>query len=650
MKPALLLIALVWSSSTLMAQITRPQVKSGFGVEAELESSLFVEENIGDDWFSANGIITGRQVIDTTGAASILQNYISNPLTLNKSFSRLMSEPIYSLIDNNRWIDAVFIRDFHGNDSTVFASGGNKNGQSPANWSTPVSQSVPDKSELLDVFMHVRRSGPSNTDSLWLFGGASIENSTGNRYFDFELYQTNIVYVRNNLSFTGYGPDAGHTSWKFDAAGNVLQPGDIILTAEYDNSSLTFIQARVWINKSDLSITPNNFNWSGQFDGAGASSTYGYASILPKASGAFYSGLQNENNVWGGPFKIALGNNDIVDSYTPRQFMEFSVNLTKLGLDPINLLGGNYCSQPFKKVMVKTRSSTSFTSALKDFVAPFDFVDHGGVNIFTDVPIFCGEISVSNIKITNPISTSTYTWSTIDGHFADSSNPLSVFVDQPGTYIVNQQLQSICPVFSSDTIVVTFDASCGVLTNEQLNFKARVISNNAILTWNVLPTAAVKSYTIERSLDGVHFIAFQTDAVLENMRMTELFSVNDALSGFNQTNIYYRLKINYQNNSFKYSNWLSIENPQAHKVHIVVMPNPVTSEINIVATAQQVGQMKVEIFNAVGMTVLMKNYSIVRGLNKTLLTGLQSLPRGIYTIRTSIDKNVFTRRLLFSKY
>jgi hypothetical protein len=71
-------------------------------------------------------------------------------------------------LSNNRLlIDGIFIRDYHADDSTVFASGGNKNGMSPALWSTPTSQGVPDKNDILDVFMHVRREGPSGTDSLW---------------------------------------------------------------------------------------------------------------------------------------------------------------------------------------------------------------------------------------------------------------------------------------------------------------------------------------------------------------------------------------------------------------------------------------------------------------------------------------------------
>ena len=88
------------------------------------------------------------------------------------------------------------------------------------------------------------------------------------------MYQTDIYYDRTSRQFIGFGPDAGHTAWQFDAAGNVTRPGDIIFTAEYSSSSLSMVEARIWINQSSLSVTPAVFNWGGQFDGASAGATF----------------------------------------------------------------------------------------------------------------------------------------------------------------------------------------------------------------------------------------------------------------------------------------------------------------------------------------------------------------------------------------
>src|SRR5690242_14333784 len=101
--------------------------------------------------------------------------------------------------------------------------------------------------------------------------------------------------------------------------------------------------------------------------------------------------------------------------------MEFSVNLTKLGLDPVTTFGSDVCGTPFNRLVVKTRASESFTAELKDFVAPIDLFLAPRVNVLADVPFFCGTQGVSNIKVENPSASSVYTWTTSDGHIAGSA-------------------------------------------------------------------------------------------------------------------------------------------------------------------------------------------------------------------------------------
>jgi hypothetical protein len=201
-----LFLVLTLTDQTLTAQITTAQIKARFGVEADLRANFYSGFlQVGnDDWFSNNNIVgagVGEFMIDTTGAAGIVARYTSQPATRNYPFFRNMRYPQFHVLNGMLLIDGIFIRDHHGDDSTIFASGSNKNGMNPNTWTTPVSQSIPDKNEILDMFMHVRRDGDGTetNDSLWLFGGVSIENTTGNRYFDFEMYQTDIYYDRPNL-------------------------------------------------------------------------------------------------------------------------------------------------------------------------------------------------------------------------------------------------------------------------------------------------------------------------------------------------------------------------------------------------------------------------------------------------------------------
>ncbi|HEX2682285.1 MAG TPA: hypothetical protein VHL77_00030, partial [Ferruginibacter sp.] len=211
MKTILSFLLVIGFLDSAFAQITVPAIKANFGVDADLRANYYngAINSAVDDWYNNGTPGTGQFMIDTTGAAAIVARYISNPASRMWPFSRLMRPPAYSTVSNRLVLDAVFHRDFHGTDSTVFASGSSKNGMSPGNWNCPVAQNIPDKNDILDGFCHVRRAGPNVTDSLWMFGGMSLDNTTGNRYLDFELYQTDIYYDRPNRKFGGYGPDAG---------------------------------------------------------------------------------------------------------------------------------------------------------------------------------------------------------------------------------------------------------------------------------------------------------------------------------------------------------------------------------------------------------------------------------------------------------
>ena len=652
MKQFLQLLLCILFAANLSAQIITPQIKANFGVDADLKANYFNGSNIDrtDEWFSSGLPGAGKYMIDTTGAAAIVSGYTTNPATLNKFIVRNMSYPAFAIVTNDLLMDAVYARDFHGDDSTIFASGSNKNGQSPVVWTSPVSQSIPDKNEILDVFMHVRRAGVNSTDSLWLFGGLSIENTTGNRYFDFEMYQSDITFDRSSRTFSGYGPDAGHTSWKFDAGGNIIQPGDIILTEEFGTSALTLIEARIWVDRNVLTTTPVNFNWGGQFDGASNGAQFGYASIVPKTVGAFYSGLQSAKDTWAGPFKIVLGDNSVTDNYVTKQFMEFSVNLTKLGLDPVTLLGGNTCSKPFQKVVVKTRASTSFTAELKDFVGPFDFLNVPKTKLFTQVPVFCGINSISNLKVTNPLTTSIYNWSTLDGHFSDTSNKTSVFVDSPGTYIVTQQLRSVCPVYSSDTLRITFDASCGILASNLLHFSGKINDNKAHLSWQVAQSDEVNFFDVERSTDGIHFSS--AGKVYPDRLRTGVqnLSTADDISNINSNVIYYRLKVYSSNIQYKISQVIKLDlSANSSKALISIAPNPVKDMLSLNIYAPSARNMQVKIFDGVGKLMRTTPSEMVHGNTAVALSNFENWHNGVYIVKVFLDNEVFIKRILLSK-
>lgn len=522
---------------------------------------------------------------------------------------------------------------------------------SPADWSCPDYQSVPNKNDILDAFIHIRREGPTLTiaDTLWMFGGLVLEATNGNRHFDFELYQTDIFYTRSTRSFTGYGPDAGHTSWKFDAAGNVTQAGDIIFSADYGSSTLTSIEARIWIDEADMYITPVAFSFTGDFEPGSGGTQYGYAAIQPKTGDPFYFGTTNVSTTWAGPFKLVRANNAVVTNYQDNQFMEFGVNLTVLGLNPQTLLGVTACGIPFSKVLIKTRTSTSFNAELKDFIGPFDLFLPPRATAAADVPVFCGATSVSQLEVLNPYATSHYNWSTTDGNIVGTTSGTSITVDQPGTYVVAQSLDNGCPTFTTDTVTITLDPGCVVLANNEVNFKGALKNSMVNLNWSVTHNKDIRYFTIEKSIDGTHFTLVDTVNSQSFLPTYAAYQTTDNVHDVRSSYVYYRVKISANNGTVQYSKVVRIEIKTSNEYEITLQPNPVRDYLQINIHSNDDRVVDVFVYTVTGQLVKTINSRVKKGDNTINLTDLRGWAKGVYTVKVISGKDMVVDRMVLVK-
>jgi hypothetical protein len=459
------------------------------------------------------------------------------------------------------------------------------------------------------------------------------------------MYQTDLVYNRTTRTFSGYGPDAGHTSWEFDASGNITKPGDIIFSAEYQSSSLTFIEARIWVHESALSITPAAFSWSGEFDGASSGSVYGYASIQPNASGAYYTGLQSAANTWGGPFSIILQNDNIATDYIANQYVEFSVNLTKLGLDPATSITSNICGMPFKSLLVKTRASASFTAELKDFVAPFIFFNAPRADVNTSAPAICEEGSLSNIFVTNPLSTSVYEWTTPDGNIVSSPTLSSIYVDTPGTYIVRQFLVAGCNIYASDTIQIALSNGCIVLPVELRNFQATLRDDQVVLTWETHNNQHAKFFEIQSSSDGISYVTTGKQNNLYPSAPDFFYTFDDQLNGTANSKIFYRIKIITTNDAVKYSNVITLQKSKSEK-NVMLYPNPVRHSFQIQISSKRNELARIELHDPSGKLIIQKEKMLQQGTNVITLHELGDKPGGVYIVTCYFNEGAMREKIL----
>jgi len=483
-----------------------------------------------------------------------------------------------------------------------------------------------------------------------MFGGLSLDNTTGNRYFDFEMYQTDIYYDRGTRKWYGYGPDAGHTSWELDATGKVTKAGDIIFTGEYQSSTLTNVEARIWIDNAMLSIIPQQFTWSGQFDGASNGAQFGYASILPKTAGTFYTGLGSGNNTWAGVFQLVLQNNAMAVNYARDQFMEFSVNLSKLGLDPATLFGGDVCGTPFNRLVVKTRASASFTAELKDFVAPIDLFLAPRADIAAEVPIFCGSLdtNTSIVAVLNPHPGSVYTWSTIGGNIITSTTGTWIQVNKAGTYIVTQQLMAGCSVYATDTITIVRDVDCFVLPARFKNFTASFnpITNNAELNWTILNNPSANSFSIEANIDGTAFLEINNTIAKTNQRQEITYTYNYLIPRGTVAFVDFRIKMLLDNGAIVYSRVLRVNLKLAVKAGITISPNPVRGKFQMTINTTADAAAKIFFMDMHGRPVMTMRENLKKGMNFFAIAPNESWQPGIYNVLVTINQENFSTRFV----
>jgi hypothetical protein len=463
-----ILLIFCLSPFALSAQLANGNINANFGIDADTKSNYVkygpVTGNLNsDDWFSPAGL--GNHVIDTFNAAAYRLSLQSGK---NISFTQRMSAPLYAKLGGKLWLDAAYGRDFSAassfKDSTTFTIA-SKNGDDPAAWRGGVSN-FPNKNDLVDVYAHMRRDGTNVHDSLWFFTGVSTFGTTGSSYYDIELYKKNFSYSAATGIFSSAGTEAGHTQWLFDAAGNIIQTGDMIVAVNFSPGSVPVVDLRIWISQATRSVIPAYFNFSGSFDGATASPAYGYASIVSKTgSTAWGAGISNysasavNDTTYSTPWGTATATAGLWDAnYQTQQFIEVGLNLTRIGVDPALYGTLSPCQSLFSNIFFKSRSSNSFTSNMQDFMIPLVFLRNPVMDYTIQPDTLRCNRKIANIQITTTSTAGYFNWQTADGLISGAATDSSqISVTKAGTYIVSSSPAEGCPVTRTDTVRIPID-------------------------------------------------------------------------------------------------------------------------------------------------------------------------------------------------
>ncbi|MEP7319124.1 MAG: T9SS type A sorting domain-containing protein, partial [Panacibacter sp.] len=183
----------------------------------------------------------------------------------------------------------------------------------------------------------------------------------------------------------------------------------------------------------------------------------------------------------------------------------------------------------------------------------------------------------------------------------------------------------------------TFNGSALPITLSK--FTGEFINGKNQLNIELLQAVNVKSISIEKSSDGIHFtqigdLAYTTTTLLGK----HIYFDAQPFAGNN----YYRLRITDNDGSAEYSNIILLKNEAKRLVYIY--PNPVKDVLNVSITATTAARYNCYLYDVSGRMVTVKVYDVAEG-TQTLHIPFGNMAKGAYVIKiVDADGNVAARQ------
>jgi hypothetical protein len=282
--------------------------------------------------------------------------------------------------------------------TTIFIGGGSKDTLDVTQW-MHTSGNVPDKDEITNAYAAAYNNAAGD---LLVFFGADRFATNGDSQVGFWFFQQD-VHTNANGTFSG-----SHTNGDLLVLSHFSQGGGVVAIEVYEwqNGGLLFLTSG-----SDCLTTPS------------------FCAVTNNSSLA---------SPW--PYTPKMGTAGVLPVGA---FFEGGINLTALGVS-------NSC---FSSFLAETRSSTSTTAQLKDFVTG-QFTLVPDISAGPDALLTCA-VTSAQLTATTSIANPSFHWDGPAGGISGSADQATITVILPGTYTVTVSGATGCS--NTDTAVVTQD-------------------------------------------------------------------------------------------------------------------------------------------------------------------------------------------------
>lgn len=235
----------------------------------------------------------------------------------------------------------------------------------------------------------------------------------------------------------------------------------------------------------------------------------------------------------------------------------------------------------------------------------------------------------------------------VQAYFEDTYLKTKTALDMNGRTTVDMTVMNVPGSYAANRFRIVFaEVNVGPLPVTFTNVKATPYSNTVNVEWQVDNELNIKNYTIEKSVDGIHFNTLGvTDATGNGGRSASYVVVdNNPVEGYN----YYRIRSNDQDGKTNLTQVVKAFIGSL-KHDIVVNPNPITNgNITLQFLNMPAGKYAVRLLNKLGQVIMKKQITRMDGNNTETLKWNFNLAHGMYQLEiTKPDGSVKTINVIY---
>ena len=303
------------------------------------------------------------------------------------------------------------------------------------------------------------------------------------------------------------------------------------------------------------------------------------------------------------------GTTGLVDGVLADYDANFSNGLDALDARKLTNTGENLSIKSLNRLLaVERRQSPTAADTL--------FLSLTGVRILT----YRFELETSNMNNAG-----------LQGFLEDTYMNSRLPIDMNGTTYSDFSITNTPGSYNPNRFRIVFaDVNAGALPVTFTKVKATANGNAINVEWQVENELNIKNYTVEKSIDGIHFTTLKvTDATGNGGSSANYLVVdNNPVEGYN----YYRIRSNGQDGKMNVTQVVKAFMGSL-KHDIVVNPNPITNgNITLQFLNMPAGNYNIRLLNKLGQVIMKKQISRMDGNNTETLHWNFNVTHGLYQL------------------